>query len=111
MVSHRRLTLAKSILIYLADKDVSGVHRLISQARRDGLSLNAILGRLQQAVAGTYNAKGYSENEYDLAILAMRLGGQSLLHALHKAAGFPGATTVYAKIRERSVSCIEGNEI
>ncbi|CBJ27634.1 conserved unknown protein [Ectocarpus siliculosus] len=36
----------------------------------------------------------------------MRLGGQTALHALHKAAGFPGASTVYAKIRERSMKFV-----
>lgn len=104
IVSHRRVALAKSIFIYLADHNVSGVRRLMGQARRDGSSMNAILHRLEQAVAGVYSVKGYSEDDFDLAILAMRLGGQSLLHALHKATGVPGATTVYAKIRERSVS-------
>ena len=102
--SHRRVALAKSFFIYLADHDVGGVRRLMGQARRDGLSMNAILHRLEQAVGGTYKAKGYSEDEFDLAILAMRLGGQAMLHALHQAAGFPGATAVYAKIAARSVS-------
>lgn len=103
LVSHGRVALAKSIFIYLADHDVGGVRRLMGQARRDGLSMNGILHRLEQAVNGTYSAKGFSEDEFDLAILSMRLGGQALLHALHKAAAFPGASTVYAKIRERSV--------
>ena len=102
--SHRRVALAKSIFIYLADHDVGGVRRLMGQARRDGLSMNAILHRLEQAVGGTYKAKNYSEDEFDLAILAMRLGGHAMLHALHQAAGFPGATAVYAKIAARSVS-------
>lgn len=92
------------MFIYLADHGVSGVRRSMGQARRDGLSMNGILHRLEQAVNGAYSAKGYSEDEFDSAILFMRLGGQALLHALHKAAEFPGASMVYAKIRERSVS-------
>ncbi|CAN0520313.1 unnamed protein product, partial [Ectocarpus sp. 8 AP-2014] len=103
---HGRVALAKSIFIYMAENDVSGVRRLMSQARRDGLSLSGIMHRLEQAVNGKYSAKGFSEDEFDLAILSMRLGGQSALHALHKAAGFPGATTVYAKIRERSMKFV-----
>ena len=108
LTSHRRVEVAKSIFIYLAEHDVSGVRRLMGQARRDGLSMTSILGKLEQAVMGAYNAKGYSEDEFDLAILAMRLGGQSLLHALHRATGVPGATAVYAKMRERSVSETSG---
>ena len=76
----------------------------MGQAQRDGVSMHGILLRLEQAVNGTCSAKGYSEDEFDLAILSMRLGGQALLHALHKAAGFAGASAVCAKIRERSVS-------
>eukprot|EP00904_Undaria_pinnatifida_P003353 jgi/Undpi1/13018/HiC_scaffold_8.g02681.m1 len=104
--SHRRVALAKRIFIYLADHDVGGVRRLMGQTRRDGLSMNAILHRLEQAVGGTYKAKGYSEDEFDLAILAMRIGGQAMLHALHQAAGFLGATAVYAKIAARSMKFV-----
>ena len=57
LVSHRRVALAKSIFIYLADDDVSGVRRLMGQARRDGVSMHGILHRLEQAVNGTYSAK------------------------------------------------------
>lgn len=59
LVSHGRVALAKSIFIYLADHDVGGVRRLMGQARRDGLSMNGILHRLEQAVNGTYSAKGF----------------------------------------------------
>ena len=104
LVSHCRVALVKSIFIHLADHDVSGVRRLMGQQRRDGVSMHGILHGLEQAVNGTYRAKGYSEDNFDSAILSMRLGGQALLHALHKAAGFSGASLVYAKTRERSVS-------
>ena len=52
---------------------------------------------------GRYSARGYSEDEFGLAIISMRVGGLALRHTLHKAAGFPRASAVYAKIRERSV--------
>eukprot|EP00904_Undaria_pinnatifida_P013996 jgi/Undpi1/9727/HiC_scaffold_27.g12183.m1 len=78
----------------------------MGQQRRDGVSMHGILHRLEQAVNGTYRAKGYSEHKFDSAILSMRLGGQALLHALHKAAGFSGASLVYAKIRERSMKFV-----
>lgn len=101
---HRRVALQKRILIYLADNEVSGVRRVLSQSLRDGLSAKAMLHRLEQAFEGKYRAGGHSDKEFDMAILALRLGGQALLVALHQGAGFPGATSVYEKIRERSVS-------
>ena len=101
---HRHVALQKRILIFLADNEVSGVRRVLSQSLRDGLSAKAMLHRLEQAFEGKYRAGGYSDKEFDLAILAMRLGGQAMLVALHQGAEFPGATSVYEKIRERSVS-------
>ena len=101
---HRSVALNKRILICLADNEVSGARRVLSQSLRDGLSAKAMLHRLEQAFNGKYRAGGHSDKEFDMAILAMRLGGQALLVALHQGAGFPGATTVYEKIRQRSVS-------
>lgn len=83
---------------------MSGARRVLSQSLRDGLSPKAMLHRLEQAFEGKYRAGGHSEKEFDMAILAMRLGGQALLVALHQGVGFPGAAAVYEKIRERSVS-------
>ena len=80
---------------------------MTGQAHQDGVSKHGILHRLEQAVNGTYSAKGYIEDEFDLTIVSMRLGEQALLHALHKAARFPEASAVYAKIGERSVSNME----
>lgn len=101
---HRTLAMHKRILVFLADNEVTGVRRVLCQGLREGMSEKALLFRLEQAFTGKYRAAGYSDRDYDLAILALRLGGQALLYSLHQAAGFPGVTTVYEKMRDRSVS-------
>ena len=57
LVSRHRVGLAKSIFIYLTDHGVGGVRRLMGQVRRDGVSINGILHRLDQAVNSTHSAK------------------------------------------------------
>lgn len=95
--------LQKSILIFLANNEVAGSRRLLSQALKAGLSEKAILLRLEQAFLGKYNAKGFSDKDFDIAILSLRLGGQALLYSLSKSSGFPGVSTVYKKMRDRKV--------
>ena len=46
------------------------------------------------AVAGTYSPKGFSQADFDVALLAWRLGGRRLLHALGEHSGFPCVSTV-----------------
>ena len=43
---------------------MGGVRRLMGQAWREGLPMKPIFHRLDQAVNGTYSAKGYSAKGY-----------------------------------------------
>ncbi|CAM9923932.1 unnamed protein product, partial [Sphacelaria rigidula] len=53
-----------------------------------------MLPRLEQAFLGKYHAEGFSDKEFDMAILALRLRGQALLYALSKSSGFPGRASL-----------------
>ena len=46
-------------------------------------------------------AAGHSDKDKDIAILALRVGGQALLYSLPQAAGFPRVTKVYDKMENR----------
>lgn len=100
---NRTLDLNKRVMILLATEEIGGARRLLSQALRDGKSAHALLGTLELALEGKYNARGYTDRDFSIAILALRLGGQALLFALHQCAGFPGITAVYNKMKDRSV--------
>lgn len=81
LVLQGRFALVKSIVIHLANNVASGVQRLMSQSRLDGLATNANMHRLRQAVDDTYRVEGYSEKEFALAILPMGFCGQAMLDA------------------------------
>ncbi|CAN0333225.1 unnamed protein product, partial [Hapterophycus canaliculatus] len=91
----QKVDLYKQVLICLAEKKVTGARRLLSRALREGRSTKAILLQLEKAFTGKYKATGLSDEDFHIAILALRLGGQALLYTLSQVEGFPGVSTVY----------------
>lgn len=100
----QKVELHKRIMICLADKKITGARKLLSRALREGFSQKAILVQLEKAFNVKHNATGFSDQDFDIAILALRLGGQALLYSLSQAEGFPGVSTVYDKMRDTTVS-------
>lgn len=68
---NRALNMNKRVLLFLANNDIAGVRRLLSQALREGKSANRMLDSLEFALQGKYHAKGYSDRDFDIAILAL----------------------------------------
>ncbi|CAM9999176.1 unnamed protein product, partial [Hapterophycus canaliculatus] len=58
--------------------NVPGIRRALAQALKKGCSSQAILGKLENALSGSYHARGWTEEEKDLGLLIfrIRLGGQ-----------------------------------
>lgn len=104
----RQLEAFKKVMMFLGENDVAGVRRVLGQALKDGKSPFAILGTLQAAFEGRYHARGHSEDDLDLAILVMRVGGPSLLFSLSQALGLPSIASVYVEMRKRHVSMMRG---
>lgn len=102
----RKLEEFKKIMMFLGENDIAGVRRVLGKALKDGKSPFAILGTLQDAFEGRYHARGHNQDDLDLAILVMRVGGPALLYALSKAVGLPCLTSVYVEMRKRHVSGI-----
>lgn len=73
---HRHVALQKRLIMYLVNNGVNGVSRVLSQSLRNGLSAKVMLHRLEQAFEGKYSTRqgGNSDKEFDVSILAMRLG-------------------------------------
>lgn len=94
----------KRLMVFMANNEVAGVQRVLRQAVRNGMSIYAVLDRMQLALRGRYRARCYSEKDLDLAVLVLRIGGQALLHALHRGAGFPSITYVYDRMKSREAS-------
>jgi len=78
----------------LAKNDMPGLRRLVAGGLRRGASPRALVDLLERAVKGLRTAKGFSERDYDKALIAKALGGPRLLYALQKAHGLPSQTTL-----------------
>ncbi|EPQ52325.1 hypothetical protein GLOTRDRAFT_24291, partial [Gloeophyllum trabeum ATCC 11539] len=72
----------KRFLMLAATKDVPRFQQLLRQAIRDKCSIGRIVGKVQDALEGIYQARGYTEADADMSLLAYRLGGRKLLYAL-----------------------------
>ena len=107
----RQLDAFKKIMMFLGENDIAGVRRVLGQALKDGKSPFAILATLQSAFEGRYRARGHTEDDFDLAILVLRVGGPSLLYALSKSLGLPSLASVYVELTKRKVSASGGCRI
>ena len=61
--------------------------QLIAQHVKNNRSVHAIVATIQKAIEGRYTPKAYEDDDYDKAVLVLRLGGSALLYALQKADG------------------------
>lgn len=100
----RKLQEYKKVMIFLGENDIPGVRRVLGQALKDGKSPIAMLGTLEAAFEGKYRARGHTEDDLDLAILVLRVGGPSLLFSLSQALCLPSVSSVYVEMKKRYVS-------
>ncbi|KAH6916539.1 hypothetical protein BKA70DRAFT_1502864, partial [Coprinopsis sp. MPI-PUGE-AT-0042] len=90
----RQLSDFQRILMLLAKNDIPGLRRLLAGGLKHGASPRVLVDLLERAVKGLRTAKGFSERDYDIALIAKALGGPRLLYALQKAYGLPSQTTL-----------------
>ncbi|CAN0395439.1 unnamed protein product, partial [Ectocarpus fasciculatus] len=90
----RKLQEYKKVMISLGENDIPGVRRVLGQALKDGRSPIAMLGTLEAAFEGNNRARGHTEDDLDLAILVLRVGGPSLLFSLSQALCLPSVSSV-----------------
>jgi hypothetical protein len=92
----RAVSLQRRLTHLLQTNDVPKLRQILSTALRHGCSVSRLLDRLTDAINGAYRVKGdYTDKDYDLATLIMRLGGGKLLFALAKAVGLPSESDWY----------------
>ena len=88
------LGLHKRFLVLLSQNDVLRVKELVAVALKNNRSINYIVDKVLDAVAGIYRARP-SEKDKDLAFVVLKLGGPSLLNILYKANKLPSDSTAY----------------
>ncbi|TFY81510.1 hypothetical protein EWM64_g2508 [Hericium alpestre] len=88
----------KRLMMAVATKDVKRIRQLFNLALKEGMSPRAILSRIERAIEGVYEARGFDEFDFDLARLLRHLSGRKGLFALSRAIGLPSSTTVQNRL-------------
>ncbi|CAB1108442.1 unnamed protein product [Ectocarpus sp. CCAP 1310/34] len=100
----RKLQEYKKVMMFHGDIDIPGVRRVLAQALKDGKSPIAMLGTLEAAFQGRYRARAHTQDDLDLAMLVLRVGGPSQLFSLSQALCLPSVTSVYVEMKKRHMS-------
>ena len=69
----KSLNIYKKLVLSLSQNDVPRLYQLLSTALKNGRSINYIVDKVSQAVDGVYHAKGFNEDDIDLAFLVIRI--------------------------------------
>ncbi|KAF9522601.1 hypothetical protein CPB83DRAFT_733454, partial [Crepidotus variabilis] len=90
-----------TLLGLLGNQDVPALHRIFKQCKRRNWSIEKLVEKIRDALAGKYHPKNYSDVEYDLATTIYELGGGATLFALHKSMfAFPCLSTLDERRQE-----------
>ncbi|TFK79418.1 hypothetical protein K466DRAFT_505593 [Polyporus arcularius HHB13444] len=73
------------------------VHKVVSIARSNSMSVHAIVARLDQANARVYSSRTYDEIDYQQAYLLWKLGGQRAADLGSRALGLPSLSATRRK--------------
>ncbi|KAI0748796.1 hypothetical protein BC629DRAFT_1243540, partial [Irpex lacteus] len=85
---HRRFTMA------VAELDVRRLRQLVKQSIAEGASITKIVSRIEESVSGVYQARGYNDDDLDISLLILRLGGRKLLYAMSQQISVPSLRTL-----------------
>uniref|UniRef100_A0A7M5X508 Uncharacterized protein n=1 Tax=Clytia hemisphaerica TaxID=252671 RepID=A0A7M5X508_9CNID len=90
----KTLSFYKRFVIYIAENKVPRLHFLVNVALNNNRSIQYILGKCTDAVAGVYKAR-FDQDDKDLAFLVLKFGGPSLLDILYRANVLPSTSLAY----------------
>ncbi|KAI5825312.1 hypothetical protein K523DRAFT_356091 [Schizophyllum commune Tattone D] len=74
----------RAVFELIATHEVPGLQRVLSNAHKEGLSVDATYERVQKAIIGQYNAKNFTDSDIDIAMVLYEFGGAGAVHAAHK---------------------------
>jgi hypothetical protein len=88
----------------ISEGNIPRLQQIISVALRNGASIREVVNKLEDALEGAYNPRGYGAEDLDIATLVFRLGGHQLLFALNHKLGLPFLRTLRAKSTFTSIT-------
>jgi len=78
--------------VTLSENKIPRVHHILAQTNKENRSTSATVEILRKAIAGTYHAKDFDNDDLDEGIIALRLGGRRAVHALNHSASAGGSS-------------------
>ena len=94
------LDMHQRFLVCISEKNVPRLNQLVAVALRNRRSIDYIVGKVVDAIDGHYRARP-SEDDKDMAVLILEIGGPSLLDICHKANILPSVSLAY-RMRKQS---------
>jgi hypothetical protein len=86
----KALSVHKRLVMLLEQNDVPKLRQTMGAALASGASMHSLIEKLQETIVGKYRTRGdYSNTQYDVVTLLVRLGGPKLLFALARPLGLP----------------------
>ncbi|THH06902.1 hypothetical protein EW146_g9475, partial [Bondarzewia mesenterica] len=82
----------------VATYDVRRVRQLVAVAVSQGMGIKRIIERLKESADRVYAARQYDQQDFDMALLMLRVGGQKLLYATAHHFGLPALTTLRSRM-------------
>ena len=95
-------TLDKRFLELVTGADIPRLGTLLQVCHNKGMGLQSIIGRIGDALSIKYKMSKYGEDQWDIGVIALRIGGPKLLHILHKTHGLPAPRSVQNHIGKSS---------
>lgn len=89
ITANKRATLNDCFMNLISCNDVPRLHILLQVCIKKVMGMRSIIGRLDDAINMKYKPKKYGEEDWDKALLVLRIGGLRLLHLLHVTNGYP----------------------
>ncbi|KAJ7812163.1 hypothetical protein B0H14DRAFT_2377728, partial [Mycena olivaceomarginata] len=109
-IAQKQLKDHKRLLDLFSVKQVPGLPRLLSTAKKEGWSTKKIEEKSLLAIDGKYHPRNYTDFDDDLASLIYDLGGGAALYALNKAPiMLPSRQTIARGRREENLRITVGD--
>lgn len=86
----RTLDAYKRFVMSVSHSDLHArVHKVVSVARRNRMSITAIVDKLDRATKHLYSSRSYDEIDFQRSFLMWKLGGQHAAHIAARSLGLP----------------------
>ena len=97
VTANKRATLSDRFMNTIASNGIPRLHILLQVCKDKGMGMRSILGRIDDAINHKYKPKKYGEEDWDKALLVLRIGGPKLLYLLQVTGGYPSLRGVQSK--------------